>query len=1073
MNQVPIIAGHNEGTNVVPDRNWRSTLTASEKHAIIFHLVSALRAVSSNVSQEHLIAIVNAFEKQAYEKANSKTEYINICNNKLMYIKGSAAAKQHLSQAQNQRPTMSFFPQIPCQQIVSGQMKAFEMPGTSNLVSPSFTHSPRMSRQPMSSHSQFQQVSPLLNQQMTLQQKQMLMRQASVNQHLSDQNLMPGLNHSVNQQSHISNSASDPLKRSPYSVPQQKASQIQQMLNQLQTQNNQQQIPKYMSHQACVSQGLDERHQTLNQQKIHMSPQTDIYQQCVDNPLLNSSNVNLQKLLALNQAIQSQNKQINQPISQNKQLLSNQTLQNFLSQVQAPVQQVVNQQAQKMPSQVIGSFMPSPEFKKKMDPYLNPCNYLIPQRILSQFPELPTNVYTWSQVAELIRNQRLSPEQVARVHELFYQHALYLQLHYQQIQHMSNQSVNQFRPQPQLQPTSQHHSVNLSPQIQQQMRKIPVHQMQQISKGNVSSEFLQPEWFSEASNFPTQYPCSFSPNVNVSLNNQTSQQLQSQSIDQLLTMVQCDNTSGLKKKARASVKVKKKDDIRPVNDQSPVSRTSNMASVSTHNQQPAQIRQDSPKNQPDISIVQRILMCGGKEANIQMTTRLRQIQNEVERNGVKCIPLNDLTQIQKQQVCELIAEMSQMYHRIDMLLPLFMILSWNESAIMQLLQMKLIYKNQLDVLPQGIYLCYPSQLIKIKKMISEYFKFVKISVQAIQKQIENGKSLPDKIPINLSEIDPNISSFQPFLVDFSSLEASNEASLLKPLKTDIKINAKVDNPEEVLINENRFGVANNSDGIDVQNRENSISNSFDKADSQTFELPKDSFDSQENNKIIEDPLDYPVLNVTNVLETDDVNMIFSMDKSSLLNEEKNMDVLSNKFGSEIISSLVTKIPQSLTNIPSNQFSGKVQNDSNNNNSAIENDKSSSDLTMNFLENEKLFSPETSFPLVTSDVLDTEKTLNDSDFEQYLNSTFSDKFYENNTSNFDKLQEKNVESLFFIDETNVGNGLSEELEWDFGVSDIGSFKIKDFYASNNENIWNEELKTEDLSTIGLGIIANVY
>ncbi|EMR10475.1 hypothetical protein PNEG_01188 [Pneumocystis murina B123] len=1058
MNQAPIIATHNEGTNVVPDRNWRSTLTASEKHAIIFHLVSALRAVSSNVSQEHLIAIVNAFEKQAYEKANSKTEYINICNSKLMYIKGSTAAKQHLSQAQNQRTTMPFFPQTPCQQVISGQMKTFEMSGASNLVSPSFTHSPRMSRQAMSSHSQFQQVPPLVNQQMTLQQKQMLMRQASVNQHLSNQNLMQGLSHSVNQQTHASNSASDALKRSAYSVPQQKAPQIQQMLTQLQTQNNQQQIPKYMSHQACVSQGLDERHQALNQQKIPISPQTDIYQQRVDNPLLNSSNTNLQKLLVLNQAIQSQNKQLNQPLSQTKQLLSNQTLQNFLSQAQAPVQQVVNQQAQKMPGHAIGSSTPSQEFKKKMDPYLNPCNYLIPQRILSQFPELPTNVFTWSQVAELIRNQRLSPEQVARLHELFYQHALYLQLHYQQIQYMSNQSSNQFRPQSPLQPTSQHHSVNPNPHIQQQMRKIPVQQMQQISKGGVSSEFLQHEWSSDTSNFPTQYSHSFSPNINVSLNNQTPQQLHPQSIDQLLTMVQCDNISGLKKKARVSLKVKKKDDIRSVNDQLPVLQTFNMASVSTQNQQTAQIRQDSSKNRPDISIVQRILMCGGKEANIQMNVRLRQIQNEVERNGVKNIPLNDLTHIQKQQVCELIAEMSQMYHRIDMLLPLFMILSWNESAIIQLLRMKLIYKNQLDVLPQGIYLCYPSQLIKIKKMISEYFKFVKISVQAIQKQIENGKSLPDKIPINLSEIDPNISNFQSFLEDFSSLEASNEASLLNPLKTDIKTNAKVDNSEIISINENKFDVTNNSDGIDLQIRENNISNSYDKSGSQTFELSKDSFYSQENNKIIEDPLDYTVLNVTNVLETDDVNMILSMDKSSLFNEEKSMDVLSNKFGSEIISSLVTKIPQSFTNIPLNHFSGKVQNDSNN---------------ISTIKNENLSSPETAFSLVTSDVLGTEKTLNDLDFEQYFDSTFNDKFYENNTSSFDKLQEKNVESLFFIDETNVENGLSEELEWDFGVFDIGSFKIKDFYASNNENIWNEELKTEDLSTIGLGIIANVY
>ncbi|KAG5436969.1 hypothetical protein PCK2_001034, partial [Pneumocystis canis] len=36
-NKVPVIP-HDEEVNVVPDRNWRSTLTAAEKHAVISHL---------------------------------------------------------------------------------------------------------------------------------------------------------------------------------------------------------------------------------------------------------------------------------------------------------------------------------------------------------------------------------------------------------------------------------------------------------------------------------------------------------------------------------------------------------------------------------------------------------------------------------------------------------------------------------------------------------------------------------------------------------------------------------------------------------------------------------------------------------------------------------------------------------------------------------------------------------------------------------------------------------------------------------------------------------------------------
>ncbi|KTW32750.1 uncharacterized protein T551_00235 [Pneumocystis jirovecii RU7] len=1073
MNQVPVAATHNERTNIIPDGNWRSTLTASEQHAIIFHLVSALRAVSSNVSLEHLVAIVNAFEKHAYEKANSKMEYINICNTKLMHIKGTAIAKHSSLQTQNQQPIVHFFPQVHHQQVVSSQPKTFERSQGSGLISQAaFARSAsQSSQQAIDSHSQFQQAATLLNPQMVFHQKQALMRQASTNSHLSTQNLMQSLNCSVNQQSLNVNSASDNLKFPSHSVSQQKALQIQQILNQLRAQNNQQQYSQYMTRQTHAFQSSDKHQpslnqQSLNQQQIHMLSQADLYQQCSDGSLLNPSNINLQKLMALNQTIQTQNqnKKPQSSQSQAKQLLSGQTLQGFSSQMQGSVQQMVNPQVQKRVTQTTGPSTSHQEFKKYLDPHLNPCNYLIPQRILAQLPELPSNVSTWTQVAELFRSQRLSPEQMTRVHDLFYQHALYLQLHYQQIQQMNNQSANQF----QSQSMSQLHSTKPASQIQQQQMRQSLPQMQQASNV-IPSEFMQSEWFSEAPNFSS-YSHVFVPNINTSLNNQVSQS-QFQSIDQLLTTTKNDNAFGAKKRPKTPVKIKKKEDIKSVNDQHYVLQASNLVlSSPVPTQQITQFKQDStPQDQSDNSIVQKILMCGGKEVNIQMVARLKRIQNEVERNGIKITPLNDLTSIQKQQVCELVTEMNQMYHRIDMLLPLFMALSSNESAVKQLLQMRLLCKNQFDVLPQGIYLCYPSQFIKIKKIILEYFKFVKSSVHAIQKQIENEKPLSDKTPTNLPEINSSISDFQHALVDTVSVQIPSDASSSKLFKTNLKNNTKTDNME--MISRDNFNIDNNFSETNTISGENILSS--EKINLDVFDLSKESHESQIKDKVINDSLDYTLLNVASVLEADDVNEIFFMDKS-FLNEKESIDILSNELDSEIISSLEVKSPQSfVTNGLPDQSLGKDQNDFVGI-SGID-DKLSSSLTVSPVSNEKrsFSSSEAVFSSIVSNVLEDEKLLNDINFDQCFDLTFNDKTYGNNILNFDKLQENNLSSVFDINEIKLEN-TPEGLEWDFrSISNIGPFKIKDFYASNNENIWNEEVKTRDLSTLGLGIVTNVY
>ncbi|KAG5519376.1 hypothetical protein PMAC_002002 [Pneumocystis sp. 'macacae'] len=1072
MNHVSVTT-HNEGTNNIPDKNWRSTLTASEQHAIIFHLVSALRTVSSNVSLEHLVAIVNAFEKHAYEKASSKMEYINICNTKLMHIKGSTILKQSSLQTQNQQSSVQFFPQVQHQHIVSGQPKTFEHSQTPGLVSQTtFTCSTsQQSEQAMDSHSKFQRATTLLNPKMTFQKKQTLMKQTSTNPHLSTQNLMQSLNCPMNQQSLNVNSTSDDLKFLPHSVSHQKALQIQQILNQLRAQNNQQQYPQYITHRAHVFQSSDKHQQSLNQQQIHMSLQTDMYQQCSDGSLFNPSNINLQKFMTLSQTThtQNQNEKPQQSQSQAKQLLSNQSLQGFSSQIQAPVQQIINPQVQKRMNQTTVPSTSHGEFKKHLDPHLNPCNYLIPQRILAQLPEPFSNVSTWTQVAELLRNQRLSSEQMTRVHDLFYQHALCLQLHYQQIQQMTNKSANQSVNQFQSHSLPQLHSIKPGSQIQQQQIRQNSSQMQHTS--NITPEFIKSEWSSDISNFSS-YPHVFFPNTNTSLNNSASQS-QFQSIDQLLAMTSNDNVFGLKKRSRSPIKIKKKEDNKSVKDQHHVLQASNLVlSSPVQNEQTIQFKQDSNhQSQSDNSIIQKILMCGGKEANMQMISRLKQIQDEVERNGVKISPLNDLTSVQKQQVSELVAQMNQMYHHIDTLLPLFMALSANEFAVKQLLQMKLIYKKQFDVLPQGIYLCCPSQLIKIKKIISEYFKFVKINVYAIQKQIENGKPLSDKMTMNLSETNSSVSKFHHTLADTISSQIPNETLPSKLFETSLKNNIKTNNVEMILIKENNSSIDNNFSDAGTISKGNSLSS--EKVDMQIFDLCKESHNSQVKDKVMDNPSDYMFSNVASALKTDD-NEIFPMNKS-FFNEKKNTDILSNKFGSKIISDLEMKIPQPfVVNVVSDQSLEKDQNDLVNM-STIEDGKLSSNITISPVTSEKrLFSSsETVFSSVISSVLENEKILNDINFDQYFDLAFNDKIYGNNVLNSDKLQENRLGSVFDIDETKLENTI-EGLEWDFQtVSNIGPFKIKDFYASNNENIWNSELKTRDLSALGLGIVANVY
>ena len=142
-------------------------------------------------------------------------------------------------------------------------------------------------------------------------------------------------------------------------------------------------------------------------------------------------------------------------------------------------------------------------------------------------------------------------------------------------------------------------------------------------------------------------------------------------------------------------------------------------------------------------VVQKILSQGSKGGGpADIARRLREIQEEVAKNPPRPLERSDLAPQQKQEVEVQMRSMLQMYQRIDQLLPLFFVITQDVPGTRRLLQMKHIFKGQLEGLQHQVYTTDPTLLNTLKDQIGRYFTFVKSNVQATQQAMQQRQPLP-------------------------------------------------------------------------------------------------------------------------------------------------------------------------------------------------------------------------------------------------------------------------------------------------------------------------------------------
>lgn len=121
--------------------------------------------------------------------------------------------------------------------------------------------------------------------------------------------------------------------------------------------------------------------------------------------------------------------------------------------------------------------------------------------------------------------------------------------------------------------------------------------------------------------------------------------------------------------------------------------------------------------------------------------RIRQIFDEAASIPIRLQDFTEqLSPDDKRQVQDLTRSIFHMYQRIDQLVPMFYVITKNTNATRRLIQLKFMYKEQMEALQKGVYLTTPQVLDKTKHEINRYFLFVRDNLQqSTRTQGQNGQ----------------------------------------------------------------------------------------------------------------------------------------------------------------------------------------------------------------------------------------------------------------------------------------------------------------------------------------------
>ncbi|RUP44356.1 mediator complex subunit 15-domain-containing protein [Jimgerdemannia flammicorona] len=118
------------------------------------------------------------------------------------------------------------------------------------------------------------------------------------------------------------------------------------------------------------------------------------------------------------------------------------------------------------------------------------------------------------------------------------------------------------------------------------------------------------------------------------------------------------------------------------------------------------------------------------------------MDKNIVASRVKTNPIEGLSEEEKAAIREQVKQMTEMFKRVDQLLPVFLALTSNHEATKRLMLMKYMFQDQLDALPRGEYVISLANLKKLKEQFSRYFLWVKNQIGG-QSQPLPGASPPD------------------------------------------------------------------------------------------------------------------------------------------------------------------------------------------------------------------------------------------------------------------------------------------------------------------------------------------
>ncbi|CAO3585158.1 unnamed protein product [Absidia cylindrospora] len=127
------------------------------------------------------------------------------------------------------------------------------------------------------------------------------------------------------------------------------------------------------------------------------------------------------------------------------------------------------------------------------------------------------------------------------------------------------------------------------------------------------------------------------------------------------------------------------------------------------------------------------------QQRIQATNMVRQLDENIRTNRAHSQALGNLTALEKKTICETVMQMRPLYEKIGHLLPIFLALTSNIEATRRLIIMKYMFEDQLNALPQNVYLITLERLRHLREQFNSVFVWIQNTVNGNSEQFSQSQ----------------------------------------------------------------------------------------------------------------------------------------------------------------------------------------------------------------------------------------------------------------------------------------------------------------------------------------------